>query len=76
MKSFNNFSLVIIIIVFVLNCVVGIPNSLNGRPVGGMLRPPYRPPNVGLPNEQFFEFQRLNHFDGSDVRYWKQVNMN
>ena len=43
----------------------------NGRPVGAS----YVPKGVQLPDQQFFEFQAVNHFDGSDLRYWKQVSL-
>ena len=47
----------------------------NGRPVGGKVGAPYVPKGVQLPDQQFFEFQAVNHFDGSDLRYWKQVSL-
>ncbi|KAH3799714.1 hypothetical protein DPMN_153326 [Dreissena polymorpha] len=31
------------------------------------------PPGLPLPVEQFYEFQSLDHFDGSNFQYWKQV---
>ncbi|XP_052220287.1 putative serine protease F56F10.1 isoform X1 [Dreissena polymorpha] len=30
------------------------------------------PPGLPLPVEQFYEFQSLDHFDGSNFQYWKQ----
>ncbi|XP_060598932.1 putative serine protease K12H4.7 isoform X1 [Ruditapes philippinarum] len=44
----------------------------NGRPEGGKVGAPYVPKGVQLPDQQFYEFQKVNHFDGSDFRYWKQ----
>lgn len=44
----------------------------NGRPFGGKVGAPKVPKGIHLPDEQFYEFQKVNHFDGSDFRYWRQ----
>ena len=53
--------------------IAWIPNMINGRPADGTLGAPPVPDNVTLPEPQFYEFQLVNHFDGSDLRFWKQV---
>ena len=55
--------------------IAWIPDILNGRPSGGMLNPPDVSEGVKLPKPQFYEFQLVDHFDGSDFRYWKQVSL-
>ena len=50
-----------------------IPMMINGRPRGGMVPAPEAPPGVPLPEENWFEFQKLDHFNGRDYRWWKQV---
>ncbi|XP_045200651.2 putative serine protease F56F10.1 [Mercenaria mercenaria] len=44
----------------------------NGRPNGGKVGSPEVLKGTPLPDEQFYEFQKVNHFDGSDFRTWKQ----
>ena len=51
-----------------------IPQVINGRPRGGMLKAPDAPPGTPLPPENWFEFQRLDHFSARDHSWWKQVN--
>ena len=46
---------------------------INGRPRGGMVPAPEAPPGVPLPAENWFEFQKRDHFNGRDYRWWKQV---
>lgn len=43
----------------------------NGRPAGGKVGFPKLSPTDHLPEELYFEFQKVNHFDGSDFRTWK-----
>lgn len=39
---------------------------------GGLLTPPRRPEGTELPESQWF-LQKLDHFDPTDGRTWKQV---
>ena len=50
-----------------------IPRVVNGRPKGGKLRAPKAPAGVRLPSPMWFEDQKLDHFDGSNYKTWKQV---
>lgn len=63
------------LITFFVVYVTGQINAwmFNGRPLGGKVGAPKVTEGIRLPDEQFYDFQRVNHFDGSDFRYWKQV---
>lgn len=54
-----------------VNC--WIPRLINGRPKGGFLGAPKVLHPVETPPAQWYEEQRLDHFDGSNVQVWNQV---
>lgn len=60
-----------------LYCLFDVSNSWmhNDRPVGGKVGTLRIPAGVRLPDEQYYEFQTVDHFDGGDLRYWKQVGL-
>ena len=62
-----------VIFVSIASAVCWIPRIVNGRPKGGKLRAPKAPAGVKLPPAQWFQTQRLDHFDGSNYKVWKQV---
>ncbi|XP_045200645.2 putative serine protease K12H4.7 isoform X2 [Mercenaria mercenaria] len=65
----NRLSLLIIVALSGVNIYAWM---FNGRPLGGKVGAPKAQDGVRLPDQQFYEFQKVNHFDGSDFRYWKQ----
>lgn len=58
---------------FAYAIISAYPWMFNGRPFGGKVGAPKVSEGTFLPDEQFYEFQKVNHFDGSDFRFWKQV---
>ncbi|XP_060598936.1 putative serine protease K12H4.7 [Ruditapes philippinarum] len=69
-RSKENCVLFLVILSYSVNTIGAW--MFNGRPEGGKVGAPYVPKGVQLPDQQFYEFQTVNHFDGSDFRYWKQ----
>ncbi|KAK3589932.1 hypothetical protein CHS0354_034949 [Potamilus streckersoni] len=49
-----------------------IPRHFRGRPKGGMLGAPRTKFRGNLPSEMWFDKQRLDHFNGADIRIWSQ----
>lgn len=62
-----------IIVSFIGTCSIAF--LLNGGPLGTLPMAPEVPDGTKLPPAQFYEFQVVNHFDGSDQRRWKQVRL-
>ncbi|WAR11956.1 TSSP-like protein [Mya arenaria] len=62
--------LVFLVLVFQVYC--WIPRFINGRPRGGMLGAPNVPKGTPTPPPQWFEMQRLDHFDGTNNKHWRQ----
>ena len=65
--------LIIFIIVFATLAQGGITRIVHGRPRGGLLGAPEVPVGARLPEEKWYELQSVDHFNGKDNRYWKQV---
>ncbi|XP_052232753.1 putative serine protease F56F10.1 [Dreissena polymorpha] len=49
-----------------------IPRIINGRPKGGMLGAPKAPKGIKTPAAQWYDEQRLDHFDGANFKVWSQ----
>ena len=66
------------VFIFIVTTFIGtytVAFLVNGRPSGVMPMAPAIPDGVKPPPPQFYEFQLVNHFDGSDQRMWKQVSL-
>ena len=60
--------------VLITSTACWIPRIINGRPKGGKMGAPKAPVGVKLPPSQWFQFQRQDHFDGSNNKVWRQVS--
>jgi hypothetical protein len=60
----------VLVIVFGSNgCLIVSEPGFGGWDV----EPGPAPPGLQLPVEQYYGFQSLDHFDGSNFQHWKQV---
>lgn len=69
------FYMLITVFVTVFLCfrhVSGVRIS-EGRQFSEKLKTQKVRPGIQLPDEQYYTFQTVNHFDGGDLRQWKQV---